>query len=365
MKIFIGSIEVAGLIHDLGKEFKRQGHEVTTIADDVNSRFYNYSYDINPYNTLTGFLKTHSNWPKITKITYQLLGLCFSNWQEKFRVSLIKKMLRDADLFIFIWSSAFWDEENLLKYLKSKNIPIVTMFLGSEIRDYEEFSKKYNITRWKFPLKYFKTSALDKINKLRLHEKYSTQIYSVPDQSLHALRSYRHLQLPFEIRKFHFNIPKRDKPVVIHCPSRPYIKGSDVIEETIERLRMEGLNFEFESITNIPHEELLLKLANADVLVDEIVLHGPGLLGFEGMFSGCAVATKHLAESSSSFQPPVYAIDDSNIYERLKILLVDKQLRIKLANEGREYALRNNDIKTVTKNLLLNINSNDTDYQFN
>tara|TARA_B110001450_G_scaffold115401_1_gene109102 strand:+ start:192 stop:1289 length:1098 start_codon:yes stop_codon:yes gene_type:complete len=365
MKIFIGSIEVAGLIHDLGKEFKRQGHEVTTIADDVNSRFYNYSYDINPYNTLTGFLKTHSNWPKITKITYQLLGLCFSNWQERFRVSLIKKMLRDADLFIFIWSSAFWDEENLLKYLKSKNIPIVTMFLGSEIRDYEEFSRKYNITRWKFPLKYFKTSALDKINKLRLHEKYSTQIYSVPDQSLHALRSYRHLQLPFQVDKFHFNIPKRDKPIVIHCPSEPHIKGTDVIKDTLNKLKLEGVRFEFEYLSNIPHNELLFKLANADVLVDEIILHGPGLLGFEGMFSGCAVATKFLYDSPPSFRPPILAIDEENIYEKLKLLLTNKKLRIELAIKGRDYALKNNDIKKIVKDFLTQLDSKETDYPNN
>ena len=362
MKIFIGSIEVAGLIHDLGEEFKRQGHEVTTIADDVNSRFYNYSYDINPYNIVNDFLKTHSNWPKITKITYQLLGLFFSNLQERFRVTLIKKMLRDADLFIFIWSSAFWEEEKLLNFLNSNSIPIITLFLGSEIRDYQEFTKKYNITRWVFPQKYFQISTLDKINKLRLHEKYSTQIYSVPDQSIHAIRPYRHLQLPFQVDKFHFNIPKREHTVVIHCPSEPYIKGTDVIKDTLNKLKLEGLKFEFEYVSNIPHNELLLKLANADVLVDEIILHGPGLLGFEGMFSGCAVATKHLNDSPSSFSPPILAIDEENIYEKLKLLLTNKKLRIELAKKGRDYALENNDIKKIVKDLLTQLDSKETDY---
>ena len=30
------------------------------------------------------FLKTHSKWPKITKIAYQLLGFFLSKWQERF-----------------------------------------------------------------------------------------------------------------------------------------------------------------------------------------------------------------------------------------------------------------------------------------
>lgn len=365
MKIFIGSVEVGGLIYDIGQELKKKGHEVTTIANTETSRFYNHSYDINPYNIVNDFLKTHSKWPKITKIAYQLLGFFLSKWQERFRVCLIKKMLRDADLFIFIWSSAFWDEEKLLNFLKSNSIPIITLFLGSEIRDYREFTKKYNITRWVFPPKYYQISALKKINKLRLHEKYSTQIYSVPDQSIHATRPYRHLQLPFQVDKFYFNIPKREHPVVIHCPSEPYIKGTDVIKDTLNKLKLEGVIFEFEYVSNIPHNELLLKLANADVLVDEIILHGPGLLGFEGMFSGCAVATKYLYDSPSSFRPPILAIDEENIYEKLKLLLTNKKLRIELAKKGRDYALKNNDIKKIVNDFLTQLDSKKTDYPNN
>ena len=72
MKILIGCVEVAGLIYELGKEFEKQGHEVTTIADPSNLSYYNYTYDINPNEFLKYYLKKYSKWPKLTKISAKI-----------------------------------------------------------------------------------------------------------------------------------------------------------------------------------------------------------------------------------------------------------------------------------------------------
>ena len=363
MKILIGCGEVAGLIYELGKEFEKQGHDVTTIAAPSNVSYYNYSYDINPNEFLKYYLKKYSKWPKLTKFIYLLIGFFSLRFQENFRVNLLKKFLLDSDLFIFIWTSLLWEEDKLIKFLYKKNIPIITLFLGSEIRDYKAFQLKYSVTQWDFPKRYFSNSP-NKIKKLRLHEKYSTLIYSVPDQSIHAKTSYCHLQLPFDLEKFNYNVPERDIPVVIHCPSEPFVKGTDIIEETLLKLKNEGILFEFKFLKNISHKELLLHLSEADVLIDEIVLHGPGMLGFEGMLSGCAVATKFLKSSPKCFSPPVYNIDHTNIYLKMKSLLSDKKLRVKLAQEGREYAVKNNNIEKVSKNILNNLEKKKFDFIF-
>ena len=91
-------------------------------------------------------------------------------------------------------------------------------------------------------------------------------------------------------------------------------------------------------------------IQNPDVLIDEIVFHGPGLLGFEGMLSGVASSNKVFKKVlQKCFSPPIYNIDHTNIYCKMKSLLSDKRLRVKLAKEGREYAVKNNNIEKVSK----------------
>src|SRR5205085_2113814 len=110
------------------------------------------------------------------------------------------------------------------------------------------------------------------------------------------------------------------------------------------------------------HEDLLKILSKADILVDEIVLHGPGSLSFEAMLSGCAVATKYYENSPECFRPPVWNINEDNIKQQLRALLINKKLRINLAKQGREYALRNNNIEKVAKDILAKMTDKHYDY---
>ena len=48
----------------------------------------------------------------------------------------------------------------------------------------------------------------------------------------------------------------------------------------------------------------------------------------------------------------------------MKSLLSDKKLRVKLAKEGREYAVKNNNIEKVSKNILNNLEKKKFDFIF-
>jgi len=102
----------------------------------------------------------------------------------------------------------------------------------------------------------------------------------------------------------------------------------------------------------MPNTEVLKLLYEADVLVDEIVYHGPGSLSFEAMLSGCAVATRYLEDSPACFKPPVWPIDANTVYEQLKTLLSDHALIKNLAQQGREYALKNNESAIIVQHML-------------
>ncbi|MBK8774890.1 MAG: glycosyltransferase family 1 protein, partial [Chitinophagaceae bacterium] len=133
-------------------------------------------------------------------------------------------------------------------------------------------------------------------------------------------------------------------------------KGTDIIEATLEKLSKEGIEFEFISVRNMPNKELLKLLSQADILIDEIVFNGPGALSFEGMLSGCAVATRYIEDSPEVFRPPVWNINAGNIYYKLKKLLTDRDLRIRVAEEGREIgAVANNDVYYIVKGMLADL----------
>ena len=155
--------------------------------------------------------------------------------------------------------------------------------------------------------------------------------------------------------KFKFNSEENKILKVLHAPSAPNKKGTDIIESTLDRLKNEGLSFDFVSVRNLPHQEVLDLLSNSDILIDELVFHGPGGISFEAMLSGCAVATRYIESSPAVFRPPIWSINAESIYEKLKILLTDSQIRRELVNKGREYALDNNAVENVTLEILQNL----------
>jgi hypothetical protein len=145
-------------------------------------------------------------------------------------------------------------------------------------------------------------------------------------------------------------------PVVIHAPSEPAAKGTDIVLSTLEQLKNEGINFETKFIQNMSNTELMQLLTDADILVDELYAHGPGFLSFEAMASGCAVATRFYENSPECFRPPVVNITKETIYRQLKKFLTDKDYRKQLIFSGKEYVETNNRAEKVMNDILLLMN---------
>lgn len=357
MKILIGTVEVCGLIHELAKEYRKQGHKVTTIGNPI--RNFNYKYDIDKHRLIfTSFHYYFKNYffAKLACRLFFILGKKIEKIVEKWITDYI---LSSHDVYINIWAGLLPEDKDI-EIFKNKGGKVITLILGSEIRDHNVLAEEFDVSQWTFPENYYDNTFADRLKKLRLHEKISDLICSVPDQAGLALRPYYHLQLPLDLRKFKFSIPGRDIPLVIHAPSDPYIKGTDVIENTLSDLARHGVKFEYKRIRGMNHSELLELLSEADVVVDELVYHGPGFLGLEAMASGCAVATRYIANSPDCFKPPVWNINADNIYHQLYVLLTNRDLRIELATEGGKYIMEHNNITKIAEDLLSKVNEGQT-----
>lgn len=66
---------------------------------------------------------------------------------------------------------------------------------------------------------------------------------------------------------------------ILHCPSHPHIKGTDRIETTIAKLREDGANISYTRITGMPRAEVLQRLSQCDLVIDELYSDSP-MAGF-------------------------------------------------------------------------------------
>lgn len=349
MRIFIGTEEIASLLSDLAFGFRELGYPVTTYASAKNKFYTGHQYDI-VRGTVINDIIHYWNWKFLSKRIKDYcnrvdkwLSIPYLKWKNS-------ELVDRHDVFIFIWKP--WVHESyLFPLLKKKGKKIICLHVGTDVRHTAAFEQEYHISTSDWG-DFFTTDKLEpKISKLRYHELYADIIYSVPDQAGLYIRPYKHFRLSLHKNKqIAYNIPARKKPLIVHAPSRSAIKGTAIINQTIERLKREGYELEYRLIENMPNAALLQLLSEADILCDELCLHGPGVLSAEAMAAGCAVATRCL--NVPPFQPPVCAVTPDNLYEKLKRLITDIDYRVELATAGKKFVDDFNDPVNIAAAML-------------
>jgi hypothetical protein len=359
MKVFLGTEEIASVLFGLAEGFRSLGHETTTYVSQRNKLYYD-DYDIEKGTPLNNLIEyTTKNYPPLLKrISSKIDRMITPHWLDLQTASLITH----HDVFVFIWRP--WRPEwSVFSRIKAAGKYIICVHLGTDVRDAEAFSQEFNVEDVRSWDDNYHGDLNERVKKLRHHELYADSIYSVPDQAGLAVRPYNHMHLPLSCRRrIEFFVPERDVPVIVHAPTNISIKGTDIILSTMHRLREEGYKFELKLLQNLPNPALLQELTNADILVDELVLHGPGMLGVEAMAAGCAVATKTLDSHKDIYNPPVYGIEPQTIYERLRALLENKKYRIELARSGFKFVREHNNPSVIADNMLKRLFDPQADY---
>jgi hypothetical protein len=110
----------------------------------------------------------------------------------------------------------------------------------------------------------------------------------------------------------------RDRPVVLHAPTNPRLKGTEAVEEVLIRLQEEGLVV-YRRLTGVPNAEMPAFVADADVVVDQIVLGNVATLAAESMAAGRLVVG-HVAEHIRERTPglPVLEATPATLEEVLR-----------------------------------------------
>lgn len=360
-RILIGSEEICGIIAQLATYFKSKGYRVTTISK--KDKFFSHQYDIDPDQFIEGWVE-HSHQNFIFKHSVFLLSKILPQpFKQALLWRLKRNFLLEFDLYINVWD-CFIDEEIAFKAIQGKKTKWMTIIMGDDFRNRWIFQRNYdvpdNLLRG---VRKDPEHFLARLKRMRLHEKNADIIFSVPDQSSLSLRPYFHLQVAVDLNEATFCLPDNRKLKIVHCPSDANAKGTTIIETVINELLAEGEELEFLSLRNIPHSELMRILSGSDILVDELVFHGPGYLSMEAMACGCTVLTKYLEDSPPAFRPPVVSVNATNLKEKLKDLITDREKIKELAAAGRKYVEDNNTLNKVGDYILNSLDKRkDFDY---
>jgi len=130
---------------------------------------------------------------------------------------------------------------------------------------------------------------------------------------------------------------------VAHTPNHRIIKGTEYIAAAIERLKSEGFQVEFLLLENLKNTEVRRVLEHCDVLV-ELLVSGYGLSGIEGMALAKPVVSNFQGDTSAlkyySYldECPIVRADFESIYDKLKWLIQNPDVRRELGEKGRRYA---------------------------
>jgi len=131
---------------------------------------------------------------------------------------------------------------------------------------------------------------------------------------------------------------EREVPVVVHAPSRPFMKGSDLIEPTLRELESRGL-IEYRRLEHIPQAELVGVVQDADIVLDHFVIGNYGVMTCQAMAAG-RVGIANIDQRVRDRVPaeiPTIQADPDSLAEVIEGVLADRDKARAIAAAGRAF----------------------------
>lgn len=226
---------------------------------------------------------------------------------------------------------------------------------GSEARDLHVHAQRYPSSPFREPWdeRFQRMQARVEATRVLLEEVRARGLpvlVATPDMLEHVPGA---AWLPIVIDVDAFAAPPlqlRDRPVILHAPTNPRLKGTAVVEEVLGELDAAG-RITYRRLEGVPNERMPAALADADVVIDQIVLGNPATLLCETMAAG-RLAVTHIApdvrEAMASADPfgeapPVMEADVTTLRDAVEHILSDRDAAAELAASGPAWVRRNHD----------------------
>ena len=201
-----------------------------------------------------------------------------------------------------------------------------------------------------------KTEKIDRIDS------YADYIFSTPLMAVPFKKKSITFSLPVNISATKYSFTATDNPLVLHAPTNKSIKGTKYIVEAAERLKKEGHSFRFLLCENMTNAMVRQKLEESEVVADQILARGHGLFALEALASG-NVVLNHAVPGRYGYpsDQPFIVTTPKTIYDNLKMVLENPELRKEKAKEGRAYVEKYHDHVAIARKFLEKIGEHPPD----
>ena len=346
LKIFIGPTEIANIGAILADAFRERGIKVTVVSIGMRPFQAGMRYD----KVLAPDIRGLNKLQKVFKYLY-----CW--------LYCVLKFFPRHNAFIFLSGDTLLPFNLDLPILKLFGKKTVMWFLGSDIRHHEAVNEAARILGLRYQLgeayKEDPESLKRKKRKIRMVEKYVDHIISGPSNAQLLTRDYigkemaSRIYLPLDVANIRYNNVPNPRMVIVHAPTDEERKGTSYILEAVEQLKSEGYEFDFRLFRNISNIEVRKALSESDIAVDQLFAAGGGMFALEAMAAGCAVLGGNIPEVASyPKELPILHTNPDNIYQNLKMLLENPDLRRELGEKGKKYVEKYHDHRKIADDIL-------------
>lgn len=191
-----------------------------------------------------------------------------------------------------------------MEFLKARGRGVCCFFTGSDIRsipvmaEQEKQVGRPNIATYLPALApVFASDSYDAVRKqiAATADKYADVVFTAAKDQQGYLTK--------ETQPFRYFYPEQeivapgtrfetDEPlVVVHAPSSPIIKGTQLVRAAVAALKHEGLAFEYVELIGVPHATVKRELQRAHIVLNEFYAYMPGVFGVEAMAAGAVLVT--------------------------------------------------------------------------
>ena len=126
---------------------------------------------------------------------------------------------------------------------------------------------------------------------------------------------------------------ERERPRILHAPTNPFLKGSDIADEVLTRLDGEGL-IEYVRVQGVPSIFMADLIREVDVVVDQVVLGNPGVLAAETMAAG-RLAVAHLPDHIRARYPaPIVEANRFTLEAVIREIAAERSRYAEIARAG-------------------------------
>ncbi|MGV3734093.1 MAG: glycosyltransferase [Microcella sp.] len=135
---------------------------------------------------------------------------------------------------------------------------------------------------------------------------------------------------------------QRERPVVVHAPTNPYLKNTALVEPTLQKLDAEGV-IEYRRLPSMPSTEMPSHVRDADVVLDQFGAGCYSVASVEGMAAGrVTVAHVHdqvrdVVRQSLGLEIPMVSANPGNLEVLLREMVADRDRYRAIAARGPSY----------------------------